>query len=151
MKNCVFWDELGTTLAVTSNRRTLRRNVYKCICKCILCSVYRLLVTANAPSSPTLVALMTEALNSYETSVLTRATRRKIREDAILHSHRRENLKSYIVVPNSLILFTLVMDATYYSETSVLTRVTQRHTPEDDILQSYLCENLESYINSFCL
>jgi hypothetical protein len=42
-------DELGTTLAVTSNRRTLRR-----------------------------------------------ATRRNIPEDAILHSHRRENLKSYL-------------------------------------------------------
>jgi hypothetical protein len=29
--------------------------------------------------------------------VLTRATWRNIPEDAILHSHRRENLKSYIV------------------------------------------------------
>jgi hypothetical protein len=27
--------------------------------------------------------------------VLTRATRRNIQEDTILHSHRRENLKSY--------------------------------------------------------
>jgi hypothetical protein len=47
--------ELGTTLAATSNRRTLGRN----------------------------------------TTVLTRATRRYIPEDTILHSHRRENLKSY--------------------------------------------------------
>jgi hypothetical protein len=34
--------------------------------------------------------------------VLARATRRNIPEDGILHSHRRENLKSYI---NSVVLW----------------------------------------------
>jgi hypothetical protein len=44
--------ELGTTLALTSNRRMLRRNTW-------------LLVTANVvPSSPILVTLMKEALSS---------------------------------------------------------------------------------------
>jgi hypothetical protein len=84
--------ELGTTLAVTSNRRTL----------VFLRSVPRLLVTASVvPSSPIVDTLMEEALSSSETSVVTRATLRNIRKDATLHSHRRENLKSYYGRPTS--------------------------------------------------
>jgi hypothetical protein len=37
-----------------------------------------------------------ETIRSFETSVQTRSTWRHIPEDGILHSHRRENLKSYI-------------------------------------------------------
>jgi hypothetical protein len=61
-------------------------------------SVLRLLVTANVvPTLPIPATLMMDAIRSPKTSVLTRTTRRNITEDAILHSHSRENLKSYMI------------------------------------------------------
>jgi hypothetical protein len=67
--------ELGTTLAVTSNRRTLRRNIK-----------YLYGIGSGIGISR---------------SVLIRTTRRNIPEDNILHSHRRENFKSYKIIHNN--------------------------------------------------
>jgi hypothetical protein len=61
-------------------------------------SVFRLLVTANVvPSLQILVNMIMEAILFSEISVLKRATWRNIPEECILHSHCRENLKSYKV------------------------------------------------------
>jgi hypothetical protein len=46
--------------------------------------------------SATITTLIIEALSSSETSVLIKPTWPNIQEDDILHSHCRENLKSYI-------------------------------------------------------
>jgi hypothetical protein len=65
--------ELRTSLAITSNQEKAK--------------VVR--------SSPIPFALMMEAISSHETLVLTTDIWRNIPEYGILHSQRRENLKSY--------------------------------------------------------
>jgi hypothetical protein len=42
--------------------------------------------------------LMLEAIRASETSFLTRVALRNVAEDGVLHSHCRENLKSYIAL-----------------------------------------------------
>jgi hypothetical protein len=78
--------ELGIALAVTITLSTLRA----------LC-VLRLIVTANVPVSLILFTLKVEKIHSSETSVLTRATRRHVPEDGILHMV----LLKLLIVPES--------------------------------------------------
>jgi hypothetical protein len=60
--------------------------------------VSRWLQTAHAGSSlADFSTLRIGAIRSSETSGYTSSTRRNIPEDGILHSHRRENLKSYVI------------------------------------------------------
>jgi hypothetical protein len=71
----------------------------------------------------------------FRREALKGVTWRNIPEDGIFHSHRRENLKSYIVIR--------------YGDDShrkVHTRATRRNIAEDGVFHNHLRENLKSYI-----
>jgi hypothetical protein len=83
---------------------------------------------------------MMEALGSSKASVLARSIWHNIPEDDILHSHRRENLKSYIALTGW----------TLYQRRNV-SPVKYKlgfYIPEGDILHP-CCENLKSYNDDF--
>jgi hypothetical protein len=79
-----------------------------------------------------------EPQNSSETSVVTRATRRNIPEDDILHSHCRENLKFYIALTGWSLQRRRNVSPVRYE--------LGFYIQEDDILHSNRRENLKSYI-----
>jgi hypothetical protein len=77
------------------------------------------------------------AICSCETPVLIRATERNIPEDGILHSHRRENLKSYIALTGCALWRTRDVSPVRYE--------LGFYIPEDGILHSHRRERLKSY------
>jgi hypothetical protein len=81
--------------------------------------------------------LMMEAICSSETSVLTRTTRRNIPEVSILHSHRRENLKSYIALTSWFLQRRSNVSPARYELNSYI--------PKDGILRSHRRKNLKPY------
>jgi hypothetical protein len=86
VKNAVFWD-------VAPRRSCVNRRFG---------GTYRLhlqgrKIRERGTSVGRWLHLKMEAMRSSETSVHTRSTWRHIPEDGILHSHCRENLKSYML------------------------------------------------------
>jgi hypothetical protein len=78
--------------------------------------------------------MLMEAICSSETSVLTKDTRCNIPEDGILHSHRREKLKSYITLTGCTLLLRRDVSPVKYELGFFI--------PEDGILHSHRREKL---------
>jgi hypothetical protein len=98
-KNAVFLDVAACTSCV--NRRfggTYRLHLQGSKIRERRTGVTELILQAPAHAGSSLADFCTlkmEAIRSSETSVYTRSTRRHIQQNGILHSHHRENLKSY--------------------------------------------------------
>jgi hypothetical protein len=92
------WPQLSSTRsyhdAVSHMLHTLQ--VYGRFCASFMLRLGGSHLLTLVPLSRDFSTLKMEAIRSSETSVHTRSTRRHIPEDGILHSHRRENLKSYV-------------------------------------------------------
>jgi hypothetical protein len=86
---------------------------------------------------------MKEAVSSFKTSFLTRASRRNIPEVAILHSHCRENLKFYIALTGWALYWRRNVSPVKYE--------LRFYIPEDYILHSHCRENPKPYIDEFRL
>jgi hypothetical protein len=94
-----------------------------------------LLVTVIiVPSSLIRFTLMMEAMRSSETSVPTTITRLHIPEGGILHSHRREHLKSDIALTSLALYWRCYVPPVRY-ELGI-------YIPEDDIVHNR-CGNLK--------
>jgi hypothetical protein len=81
---------------------------------------------------------MTEALSSSEMSFLSTVTWRNIPEDGILHSHRRENLKSGLALTGCTLKLRRNVSPARYE--------LGFYIPEDGIIHSHCRENIKSYI-----
>jgi hypothetical protein len=95
-------------------------------------------VTANVFSSP-LIFYPDDGDDTFLRNVGSyKSTRRYIPEDGILHSYRRENLKSYIALTGWALWLRRNVSPVRYK--------LGFYIPEDGILHSHCRENLKSYI-----